>query len=588
MSRYSVTWCVFSLAVLGLSAGCGKVTGGLADAAAPGGSHDGGTDAGTDTGTDAPPELRQVTVAVEVGGGGGSVTSDVGGVSCGQACSAMVLDGTPITFTAVTPGGSAFMGWRGDAKTCGARTTCVVNVAGAALNVGARFAQKGTAAWNVQIGSLVSDSARVVGDNDGNSYLLASHGGDIMFDGTPVAGGVSILAKLSPAGDVLWKRSLSADAGFLKLAVVPSTGDIALLGTYSKTVDLGGPSTLTLPGADTGDYFAVKYAGSDGHFLWQHPIHLDDTDDPGVQGFAVSAAGDVLVAGAFNTSFNLGDGSVTTTAGLAEAFMGVLASADGAVQWKKRIGGADSGIFINDAAFDSNGFVILGGNFANTMNLGGAVLTPNGAGRRDAFVARFFGATGQLSWQRQVGGTGDDSVEALVVDTNNNVTVAVQYEVIATEAVTFAGNTLTGTGTGTDIVIGQVSSVNGFNWAKRYGGSGGATPAGFDVPTDLVLLADGNLALAGYFYSASLAFGGTTLSNAGLTDAFVARLSIATGDASFVSRLFGTGFDTVTSVGRAGNNVVVAGGFQNQTDFVGTLLTAAGGQDGYTIAVPLP
>lgn len=494
----------------------------------------------------------------------------------------MILDGTEITFTAVVPNGSAFMGWRGDAQSCGAMATCTVTVSGAALDIGARFAQQGTTAWNTQI--TTSSTTVVAGDTAGNTYQVSYHTTDVMFDGMLFPGSGSILAKLSPAGDVIWKRNVPAQ--ILNMAVVQPAGDVALLGGYMATTDLGGPTPLTLPSGDTGDYFAVKYGASDGQFVWQHPIHLDDADDPGVQGFAVNAAGDVLVAGAFNTSFNLGDGSVTTTSGLAEAFIGVLASADGAVVWKKKIGGPDSGIYIRDAAFDKNGYVIIGGSFSGPMNLGGTALSPSG--NQDGFFARFSAPTGALSWQRQVGGTGNDEVVAVVVDVNNNVTVAVKYEVITNQSVTFAGTTLPGTGTGADIVIGQVSSVNTFNWAKRYGGTGGTTSPGFDGPTDLATLADGNLALTGSFYSTSLAFGATTLSNAGLSDAFVARLSPSTGDANYAGRLYGTGYDLATSVARAGNNVVIAGRFQNQGNFLGTTLTAAGSFDSYVIAVPLP
>ena len=58
------------------------------------------------------------------GNGTGLVTSDVGGISCGAACTAAYTSGTSVTLTAVGTSGSTFVGWGGDCT--GTMATCVV------------------------------------------------------------------------------------------------------------------------------------------------------------------------------------------------------------------------------------------------------------------------------------------------------------------------------------------------------------------------------------------------------------------------------------------------------------------------------
>ncbi|MBZ0238620.1 MAG: SBBP repeat-containing protein [Deltaproteobacteria bacterium] len=535
---------------------------------------------------DAPPEMRQVTVTVDVGTGAGTVTANVGGIDCGSACSAEVVDGTEITFTASSSAGSSFAGWRDAAASCGAATTCTLTVDGAPLAVGARFAQHGTAAWAAQLGGVGGEgNVHVAGDADGNVYVVASHTGEITFDGTtyPAVGSTDIIvAKLSPAGDVIWKRAIAGAGEHYAegIAVVRQTGDLVVFGAYGANTSFGGPTPLALMSGDTKDFFVVKYAAGNGGLIWQRAIHADDADDPGLGGVAVDGNGDIYVTGAFNTLVNLGDGNLTTTSGEQEVFLGRLAGTDGAVVWKRKLGGVGSGIFANDITVDGNGYVYVAGYFVGTCNLGGVNMTPSG--QQDGFVGRFTGSTGGFSWQRQVGGTGSDSVATVAVDVNGVVSMGVSYQAIVGENVTFAGQALTGTGTGTETVVGAVTSVNTFSWARRYGGNS------TDQPVDLAVLADGTLVLTGYFSSTSIVFGSTTLSNSGQSDMYVARLSPTSGTASWAARINGTGFDVGESAARAGNVLAVAGRFQSQVNALGKTLTSRGGYDVFAAAVPLP
>lgn len=64
----------------------------------------------------------------KTGTGGGTVTSSIGGISCGAVCSALSAAGIPITLTAVPDPTSTFVGWSGGG--CSGTQPCTINLSG--------------------------------------------------------------------------------------------------------------------------------------------------------------------------------------------------------------------------------------------------------------------------------------------------------------------------------------------------------------------------------------------------------------------------------------------------------------------------
>lgn len=129
MTKKLALWLTGALAVLILAA-CGQTP---VDPVDPGGTS-------------------SLTVNVN---GNGSVTSDVGGIDCGDTCTASVDDGTTVTLTATPDEGETFTGWGGACS--GTEGTCTVTVDGD-TNVVANF------------------SGAPVGD--GNNFVIASETDD--------------------------------------------------------------------------------------------------------------------------------------------------------------------------------------------------------------------------------------------------------------------------------------------------------------------------------------------------------------------------------------------------------------------------
>ncbi len=108
------------------------------------------------------------------GTGGGTVTSNPAGISCGSTCSASYASGQSVTLTASADSGSTFAGWSG---ACSGTGTCTVNMT-QARTITASFTQTYT----------VTPSAGTGGSISPNTAQAAAHGTTRTFTVTPNTG----------------------------------------------------------------------------------------------------------------------------------------------------------------------------------------------------------------------------------------------------------------------------------------------------------------------------------------------------------------------------------------------------------------
>ena len=574
-----------TLILLAALAACGKVS------SNPGGG-DGGGGGNGDGGNqpDANP-ITELSVTLDVGSGGGSVASDVGGIACGSSCEATLDTGTEVTLTATPAADSSFVAWRGvSARDCRRATECTVTLTGGPQEVGALFAEKSTAAWAIQIGSSVGDGApETIVDKNGDLFLAASFGGGFELAGESydnVGEQDIFVAKLSPGGEVLWAKAFGG-AGYdtpAFIAADPTSGDLVLGGYYTAEIDFGGREPLAI--ADTEDMFVVKLDGGNGDLVWQKPIEVSDNDGPGFEGLAVDGEGHVVVLGHFNTSVNLGGATLTDPD--QSMFLARFLGDDGAVDWQRKTGGSNYPI-PNQMVVDGNGNPIIIGYFSDVADFDGAAGNDMTAlGTRDAFVVKFNAANGAMVWQRQIGGDedndggGSDEGKGIAVGPNNSVVVSMSYRVMPAQSVEFLGNTLAGTGTAVDLVVGRISSSGGFVWAKRFGSAG--NEYGYAVAT----FQDGRVAVTGNF-NQTFSIGSDTLAFEGANyDSFFGLLAANNGNPLWGRRVGCPIQDSGRSVAGFDDQFYGAGSFADVGSFLGKELTSVGSTDGYVFVVALP
>jgi hypothetical protein len=212
----------------------------------------------------------------------------------------------------------------------------------------------------------------------GDVLLAGGYYEAIDFGGGPLpsAGAADIfVARLSAGGEHGWSRGFG-DAGFQipSHIAADSEGGALLAGDLTGVIDFGGGPLLT--GSEP-DFFLARLSAA-GEHLWSR--RGGDGGYRRLNGLAVGAAGEALLAGTFTGMLNLGGGPLEA-AGEPDGFVAML-SPDGQHRWSKRIGASTSPVhFATVAAGES---AVLGGTFSGEIDLGAGPLSS--AGATDVFL----------------------------------------------------------------------------------------------------------------------------------------------------------------------------------------------------------
>jgi hypothetical protein len=285
------------------------------------------------------------------------------------------------------------------------------------------------------------------------------------------------------------------------------------------------------------------------------------TDNANGKRLAVGADGSSIVVGDFTNTVDFG-GSLLTSVGSNDIVLAKY-SVDGTHLWSRRMGGTTLD-FITGVAVDGNGNVFITGYFQGTADFGGGGLIS--AGSNDVYLAKY-GSNGAYLWSKRLGGTGNDRGLAVKADSLGNVIVTGYFN----GTVDFGGGLLASAGA-VDVFLAKYSPSGAHVWSKRLGGTSG------DIATALAVDGANEIALTGYFAGAAN-FGGSTLTSAGGNDVFLAKFD-ANGNALWSQR-FGssTGGDLGQGVGAdSSGNLVLVGDFVGSIDFgLGALVDAGSG-----------
>jgi hypothetical protein len=186
------------------------------------------------------------------------------------------------------------------------------------------------------------------------------------------------LVKVTADGVPIWGQQLAgaganvlAGAGQLSIA---GSGDVVLAGQFSASVDFGGGNIGSPP---SGAGFVARY-GADRSYRW---TKLLVTGNP--KALAGDAAGNVVVAGTYAGSLDVGNGATISKGGY-DIFAAKL-SDKGSVLWSKSFGDAGD----QDAAgvaLTAGGDPVFVGSTNGILDFGSGKLMP--AGQRDVFVAK--------------------------------------------------------------------------------------------------------------------------------------------------------------------------------------------------------
>ncbi|MCC6794132.1 MAG: SBBP repeat-containing protein [Candidatus Hydrogenedentes bacterium] len=189
-------------------------------------------------------------------------------------------------------------------------------------------------------------------------------------------------------------------------------------------------------------------------------------------------------------------------------------------------------------------------------------------------------ADGDYVWAKQMGGSGYETGNSVVIDSNGNVYTTGFFQGTVDFDPGAGTANLTAVGFN-DIFVSKLDSSGNFVWVKQFGGSSSS-----EVGWALALDSSGNVYCAGEFHGTvdfDPGAGTTNLVSAGQADIFVAKLD-SSGTLLWAQQIGGSlGDGAYSAAVDSGGNVYTTGPFSGTVDFdpgAGTVnLTSLGGFD---------
>jgi len=440
-----------------------------------------------------------------------------------------------------------------------------------AVLVSAPYAARGESApgffWARSAGGISNEVAlAIAADPSGNVLLAGYFNGSITLGGSNlVSSGLEdiFLAKYDPEGSLAWVRK-AGGVGYDEargVATDPS-GNIYITGLFQDTASFG---TSNIISAGLSDVFIAKYAPN-GTLLWVIRGGGNDYDE--AHAIAVDPAGNAYITGFFDATASFGSSSLPNHTLSDDVFV-AKCSSSGSFLWARQAGGDldDAG---NGIALDGATNVYVVGAFTGSATFGVNSLTGMGTNNLpDLFLSKY-NSGGNLLWVRQAGGEGDDAANAIVADAAGNVALTGRFAGPAT----FGNYNITGSGT--DIFVSRYDTSGNCLWARRAGGNNSIYgDSGLGLGTDSA----GNIFATGYF-SGTSSFGSTNIQTRGFDDVFCSKYDSG-GNLLWVRTAGGANLDLSygIAVDQSGN-VMLAGFFASSTiAFDGVSLTNSGGRD---------
>ncbi len=251
--------------------------------------------------------------------------------------------------------------------------------------------------------------------------------------------------------------------------------------------------------------------------------HLGGTSADHAYAVLADSAGNVYATGSFEGLADLDPGpgfNVYASLGDADAFVSKL-DADGNFVWSIRIGGAQEE-YGEALAIDDDGNLYVAGYFNGTSDFdpspGSLQLTA--AGNYDAFLAKY-DSDGNVIWAIRLGGSSDDQVKDMALDTAGNILLVGHFNGTADFDPAAGTFNLTSAG-GNDIFIAKYDEAGHLIWANQFGDTGDDMARGVAIDPDNNILTTGRFAETVDF---DPGVGITNLTSNGMEDAFVCKLN---------------------------------------------------------------
>ncbi|MFY8022138.1 MAG: T9SS type A sorting domain-containing protein [Bacteroidia bacterium] len=383
-------------------------------------------------------------------------------------------------------------------------------------------------AWGTYFGGTADDEGKgVCTDKFGNIYFtgfsrstagIASIGS---HKSTLTGFSDAFLAKFNALGQLLWGTYYGgSDADFGEEVVADSLGSVFMVGTTRSNNGISTPGSMQpiLGGGDDG--FLAKFSNS-GTLIWATYIGGVSTDN--VYDVCIENTGSIYICGTTNSSSGIAFNSnhqSNRSGSVADAFL-MKFSSNGVGLWGTYYGG-NNGEEGSGICLDRSGNVYLGGSTyssapANSIASNGSHQSSYSS-NSDGFLAKFSGLGNRL-WATYYGGPGQDGINCLEIDSNENI-----YAIGFTDGdsgIASLGSFQVNRNNFFDGFLVKFSSNGVRQWGTYYGGEGEDLCRNLSIHKNAIYL-------CGYTMSATgiATAGSFKTSMGGTRDAFLAKFSL--------------------------------------------------------------
>lgn len=321
-------------------------------------------------------------------------------------------------------------------------------------------------------------------DSEGNLIIAGFFSGEVDMDitsGTQMHTEVSmtgiwdnniVIQKLNSEGELVWSKSWPSISGnsMAWSTEVDANDNIYVGGAYEGTVDFDpGSAEINHTSSDYEDGFLMKL-DKNGNILWVKTFHgagymriagieIDDNQDL-ICLFDFADSVDIDPSAATNWIVGLG----SWDSGLAKF------DANGNHIWSFRI---SSPYFDTDTymALDPADNILVTVTTEDWIDFDPLATTAYGLdfGGDDVYIAKY-NNDGQFMWVKTIGGTGNETVDAITTDPFGNVIVVGSFSGTVDMDPGASTYYLSSLG-GADVFVLSLTPSGGFSWAKKFGNS---------------------------------------------------------------------------------------------------------------------
>jgi hypothetical protein len=388
----------------------------------------------------------------------------------------------------------------------------------------------------------------------GNVYVTGGYGAPTLSLGTTSYTGTGgmYLVKYDAVGNVLWAKTATGVQGSMGTGVsTDSNGNVFFTGGFVGSSLIFG--TYTLSSAGLNDLFIIKL-DPNGSVIWAKSAGGTQSDYG--KSISIDSNGNAIVTG-YSQSPTLTIGS-STLSNVGQGVLVVKYDPNGTVLWAKSGVGTTNNFWAGGTSVsaDVNGNVLVSGFYRNSSISFGTYSLTN-VGSEDLFIVKF-DPSGSVLWAKSTGGSLSDVSLGISSDFNGNCFITGCFQ---SASIGFGTSTLTNSVPQSPyIFVAKYDASGNALWAKGLGlGQGN----GISVSSS------GSVFATGYFTSASMVFGTSTLTNNGATDFFVAEFDALGNEVASISAGGSLEEDGAAIAADGGGGAFVVGSYKSSPAIFG-------------------